>query len=539
MSPSPSPSSRVAPLAWLILVVATLSGAAWWWQIGRPVALPDAPTARIACVSYAPFRKPGETPLDPHAFVSPERIDADLKALSERFDCVRTYSQGFGLNAVPAIAQKYGMKVLMGIWLGRDLALNDREVTMGIATAKAYPQVIRGVIVGNEVLLRGEQSPEAIAAYITRVRSALQDVHVPVTYADVWEFWLRYPQMANVVDYITIHILPYWEDEPVPPQDALKHVADVYAQMKAHFSGRAVMIGETGWPSQGRPRREASASLVNEARYLREFLLYAGSVDMPYNVIEAFDQPWKRDQEGTVGGYWGIFDVNAKPKFSMQGPVVEEPNWIAGWVAGVAGAVLFLLSGIWRRGLANTRSRVALILAGFATATSIAWQGRRMLFDCRNQLEWVFSGLLCALALLSAVYLARRIAARLAGAAIQLPDRRVRFLWMFGLAFYDLLLVFDGRYRDFPLGLFWPPAVGFMIAALMESADNCVVPIIEERFMACLLPLLAAVVVAQEIGLNPSTWLWLAVNFATAGAVMIEWRRAARLQTYQPQATHQ
>jgi len=410
---------------------------------------------------------------------------------------------------------------------------------MGIATAKAYPQVIRGVIVGNEVLLRGEQSPEAIAAYITRVRTALQDVHVPVTYADVWEFWLRYPQMANVVDYITIHILPYWEDEPVPPQDALKHVADVYAQMKAHFSGRAVMIGETGWPSQGRPRREASASLVNEARYLREFLLYAGSVDMPYNVIEAFDQPWKREQEGTVGGYWGIFDVNAKPKFSMQGPVVEEPNWIAGWVAGVAGAVLFLLAGIWRRGLANTRSRIALILAGFATATSIAWQGRRMLFDCRNQLEWLFSGLLCALALLSAIYLARRIAARLAGAAIQLPDRRVRFLWMFGLAFYDLLLVFDGRYRDFPLGLFWPPAVGFMIAALMESAGNCVVPIIEERFMACLLPLLAAVVVAQEIGLNPSTWLWLAVNFATAGAVMIEWRRATRLQTYQPQATHQ
>jgi glucan 1,3-beta-glucosidase len=539
MSPSPSPSSRVAPLAWLILVVAMLSGAAWWWQIGRPVALPDAPTARIACVSYAPFRKPGETPLDPRAFVSPERIDADLKALSERFDCVRTYSQGFGLNAVPAIAQKYGMKVLMGIWLGRDLALNDREVTMGIATAKAYPQVIRGVIVGNEVLLRGEQSPEAIAAYITRVRSALQDVHVPVTYADVWEFWLRYPQMANVVDYITIHILPYWEDEPVPPQDALKHVANVYAQMKARFSGRAVMIGETGWPSQGRPRREASASLVNEARYLREFLLYAGSVDMPYNVIEAFDQPWKREQEGTVGGYWGIFDVNAKPKFSMQGPVVEEPNWIVGWVAGAAGAVLFLLAGIWRRGLANARSRIALIFAGFATATSVAWQGRRMMFDCRNQLEWVFSGLLCALALLSAIYLARRIAARLAGAAIQLPDRRVRFLWMFGLAFYDLLLVFDGRYRDFPLGLFWPPAVGFMIAALMESAGNCVVPIIEERFMACLLPLLAAVVVAQEIGLNPSTWLWLAVNFATAGAVMIEWRRATRLQTYQPQATYQ
>ena len=163
-----------------------------------------------------------------------------------------------------------------------------------------------------------------------------------------------------------------------------------------------------------------------------------------------------------------------------------------------------------------------------------------MIYDCRNAMEWVFTGLLCVLSFLTAIYLARRIAARLAGTApIQLPDRRWRFGWMFGLAFYGLLLVFDGRYRDFPLGLFWPPAVGFFIAALMESAGYCVVPIIEERFMACLLPLLAAVVVAQEIGLNPTTWLWLAVNLASAGAVMIEWRRAGRLQTHQPQATHQ
>jgi glucan 1,3-beta-glucosidase len=539
MSPTSSPSPRVAPIAWLILALAMVAGALWWWRIGRPVPLPDAPSARIACVSYAPFRKPGETPLDPHAFVSPERIDADLKALSERFDCVRTYSQAFGLSAVPQIAQKYGMKVLMGIWLGRDKKLNDSEVAMGIATAKAHPEVIRGVIVGNEVLLRGELSPDALSGYITKVRDALKDDHVPVTYADVWEFWLRYPQMANFVDYITIHILPYWEDEPVPPEAAIQHVADVYARMKARFSGRAVMIGETGWPSEGRPRREARASLVNEARYLRDFLRYANSVDMPYNVIEAFDQPWKREQEGTVGGYWGIFDVNAHPKFGMQGPVTEEPNWIVGWYAGVAGVVLFLLAGFWRRDLGNPSSRVALAMAGFATATSIAWQGRRMIFDCRNQFEWVFSGLLCMLALLTAIYLARRVAARLAGASIQLPDRRLRFLWMFGLAFYDLLLVFDGRYRDFPLGLFWPPAVGFLIASLMETRDNCLVPMVEERFIACALPLLAAVVVAQEIGLNPSTWLWLGVNLATAGAVMIEWRRALRLPAHQPQAAHQ
>lgn len=539
MTPLPSPSSRVAPLAWLALVAAALWGALWWWQIGRPVALPEAPSSRIACVSYAPFRKPGETPLNIHAYVSPERIDADLRALSERFDCVRTYSQGFGLSAVPAIAQRYGMKVLMGIWIGRDPVLNEKEIKTGIATIKAHPEVLRGVVVGNEVLLRGEQTPAAMVQYVTEVRDAVRDTHVPITYADVWEFWQRYAEMAKVVDFITIHILPYWEDQPVEPQDAVQHVADVYAHMKAEFPGRAVMIGETGWPSQGKQRRGAAASVVNEARYMREFLLYAGSVDMPYNVIEAFDQPWKREQEGTVGGYWGIFDVDAKPKFSMQGPVVEEPHWLLGWWAGIGGAVLFVLAAAWRREWRSRKARIALMLSGFACGTAMAWQFRQMWFACRDVVEWTISGTLCVLAVLTTVALARWVAARLCGEPARgMPGPRVRFAWMFGLTLYGLLLVFDGRYRDFPLGLFWPPALGYFIASLLD-AGRAWVPTAEERFMGCLMPLLAAVTVVQDAGLNPGSWLWLGANLLLGGAALIAWRRTARLHAHEPQATYQ
>jgi exo-beta-1,3-glucanase (GH17 family) len=137
------------------------------------------------------------------------------------------------------------------------------------------------------------------------------------------------PYLEASVDYITIHILPYWEDRPVSPAHAVHHVATVYARVQRAFPGRRVMIGETGWPSEGRPRQAASASVVNEARYLREFLRYAATVDMPYNLIEAFDQPWKRAQEGTAGGYWGIFDAAGRPKFAMQGPVTEVA-WLAG-----------------------------------------------------------------------------------------------------------------------------------------------------------------------------------------------------------------
>jgi glucan 1,3-beta-glucosidase len=524
---------------WIALGLAAVAGALWWWLAGRPVTLPDAPSARIACVSYAPFRQPGETPLDPRAFISPQRIDADLRALSQRFDCVRTYSQGQGLNAVPAIARRYGMKVLLGIWLDRDPLANAREVALGIATARAHPEVLRGVIVGNEVLLRGELSPEKLADYLHQVRAA---VNVPVSYADVWEFWLRYPQLAPAVDFLTIHVLPYWEDDPVPPAHAVRHVAAVYTRVQRAFPGKRVMIGETGWPSAGRPRRAASASVVNEARYLREFLAYASRANLPYNVIEAFDQPWKRAQEGTVGGYWGIFDVDAEPKFAMQGPVTEEPRWWLGWLAGAGGALGFLLAGLYRPRWRGLGGWSALQLAGFASGTALAWQVRQMHYACRNALEWTVSAAACLLALGTAVLLARWLAGRLGeDPATRSPDRsarrwlrlqRMRLGWLFGLALFDLLLVFDGRYRDFPLGLFALPCVGYALLAGRGIAATAR-PWLEECALAVLLPLLAAVVVLQEAGLNTVSWLWLGLNLALAGPVLLAWRQCRRLQPQQ------
>ena len=49
--------------------------------------------------------------------------------------------------------------------------------------------MIEAVIVGSEVLLRGEMSAPELARTIREVKGR---VPMPVTYADVWEFWLRY-----------------------------------------------------------------------------------------------------------------------------------------------------------------------------------------------------------------------------------------------------------------------------------------------------------------------------------------------------------
>jgi exo-beta-1,3-glucanase (GH17 family) len=528
------PPRAVRATIWAVLLLCACGILAFWWDKGRPVNLPDAVSPRIACVSYAPFRLQGESPTKPGAMVTPERIDADLKALSTRFDCVRTYAMAQGLSAVPEIAARYGMKVIMGVWIGRDVVSNESEIKLAIEASKKYQATLRGIVVGNEVLLRGEQSEKALAAYIERVRNATT---VPVTYADVWEFWLAHPALASSVSYITVHILPYWEDDPVPPEQAIEHVGQVYQRVKNTFPGKEVMIGETGWPSAGFPRRKASASLVNEARYIREFLNYAATVDMPYNLIETFDQPWKRAQEGTPGGYWGIFTVDDKPKFPMLGPVVEVEHWWGGWLSAGAGALLMVTTAGWWQVRRRAAALGVSALAGIATGGALAAHARLLWVACQNEWEWAAGVLFAAFGLFTAVCITRAIAQRIGGASdVIAPFHRQRLAWMFMLSLYGLLLVFDGRYRDFPVALFILPAVGFTLGALLRATTT--MPMLEERLMAAWLPVLGLAVVFQQGGLNATAWLWGGVNLLLAAATFIQWRAActdARLaqHTYQ------
>lgn len=160
------------------------------------------------------------------------------------------------------------------------------------------------LVLGNEVLLRREQSPEDLAQMLGAARRVSP---VPVAYADVWEFWLRHaPVLATEVDVVAIHILPYWEDSPVALDLAVGHVLTVHAQVKRAFGNQAVWLAETGWPAAGRARAGAVPGPQQQARFLRELRQQLGRTGIDYNVIEAFDQPWKRRFEGAMGGAWGL-----------------------------------------------------------------------------------------------------------------------------------------------------------------------------------------------------------------------------------------
>ena len=328
----------------LLLGAAAVIVAGWAW-LGAPVEMPPSPLApseKAHCISYAPFRG-DQTPLGPDIAIDPRQIEQDLAQLKTITDCVRTYSVDHGLDRIAEIAKHRGLKVLQGLWLSSFPDRNRKQIETTLELAARYPDVITAVIVGNEVLLRGEMSSLDLAGTIRHVKA---NVSMPVTYADVWEFWLRYREIASEVDFITIHILPYWEDFPISAEHAATHVDSIRRRVAAAFPGKEILLGEFGWPSAGRMREGALPSPVNQARTMHEVLRVAKRENYRVNLIEAYDQPWKRQLEGTVGGHWGLFDAYRRsPKFTWGGRVSDHPLWRWQAIGGVGLAVIIFGAG--------------------------------------------------------------------------------------------------------------------------------------------------------------------------------------------------
>lgn len=528
-----------------VLAVGAFAAFIYWWQLGRPVDLTDTVGEQFQCVSYAPYRRPGHTPLDKTMVVSPSQIEADLAILSRRTNCVRIYSVDQGLAETPRIARKFNMQVLLGIWIGPDMERNEKELELGLKVIERDAEAIRAVIVGNEVLLRKDQSVPALRSYIERVRLATD---LPVTYADVWEFWLRNPEVAQSTSFVTIHTLPYWEDDPTPIDLAVDHVVGVYERMQEAFPYQKIFIGEAGWPSAGRNRDGAQPSRVNQARFIREFINAARVHRFDYNLIEAFDQPWKRRLEGTVGGYWGIYTADGKLKFPFSGPVAEQPEWTNAIAAGAAGALLLVLFG-WMAGPRPSGLTVtALGFAGFAAGATLAAQWQAIGYSSRDSIEWGVTGFYSLCAAWLSLKLAQALNRWFEIGAIPRPapigsivrwfatnddtyrplERSLgmlRLIFLFGMSVVCLLHVFDPRYRDFPLALYAIPALGFGMLSWMAvgppytlTRDRRPHLQIEERWMAYALLPAAAWIVFYEGPHNPHAMWWslLCVVFSLA-----------------------
>jgi len=493
--------------------------------MATPIVLsraPIDPAAKLLCVSYAPFRG-AQTPLVPTTRITPEQIAQDLAQLAKISDCVRTYSIENGLDQVPGLAAKVGLKVMQGIWLGSDRFKNLAQISTVIGLTKQYPDVISSVVVGNEVLLRGEMTAADLAATIRAVKA---QVHVPVTYADVWEYWLKNREINDTVDFITIHILPYWEDFPIRARYAASHVDAIRKQLAVAFPGKEILIGETGWPSEGRMRAGALPSRTNQARVVSEILSMAKQENFRVNLIEAYDQPWKRQLEGTVGGYWGLIDsVQRMLKYPPGEAVSNFPMWKWQMGGGMALAVLVFGAG-WltlrrRPWTPRLASWIAVALSATSAGILLGLACDKMVYESYGFGGWLCWGTLLAMGVLSPLLCTNAL---MSGRALPtfiewLGPRDLRTgsvtstLLAVVLAVTTLIaaetalgFVFDPRYKDFPFAALTMAVLPFSTLALLNRPQQGTRPIAEASFAG----LLAASVIYIGCNEGPENWqsLW-------------------------------
>jgi glucan 1,3-beta-glucosidase len=526
------PISLRTPLALLLISLGAI-GAAWWW-LATPITLaraPIDPNAKLMCVSYAPFRG-GQTPLVTSTHIAAEQISQDLEQLAKITDCVRTYSIDNGLDQVPELAAKVGLKVIQGIWLGSNRLKNLAQISTVVRLTKEFPGVIQSVVVGNEVLLRGEMTTGDLAAIIRGVKA---QVDVPVTYADVWEYWLRNREIYDAVDFITIHILPYWEDFPIRAKWAAAHVDDIRRRMAVAFPGKEVLIGETGWPSQGRMRDGALPSRTNQARVVSEILDLAKQENFRVNLIEAYDQPWKRQLEGTVGGYWGLFDsVWRALKYPPGQPISNYPYWKLQMGCGMGLAILVfgvawltLRRRPWKPRLA---SWIAVAMSASSAGILLGIAGDKMLYESYGFGGWLQWGALLGAGIASPLLTANALmSGRPLPSFLELlgpPEWRARsamtFLLGAMLAVTTLIgsetalgFVFDPRYRDFPFASLTMAVIPFTGLMLLNRPQQGVRPIAEAVF-AGLLALSALYTVFNEGSQNWQSLWTCAIYFLLA-----------------------
>jgi exo-beta-1,3-glucanase (GH17 family) len=535
------PVSLRTPLALLVISLGMIA-LVWWW-LAMPVMLaraPIDPAAKLDCISYAPFRG-DQNPLTPGLVIGREHIAADLAQLAGISNCVRTYSIGNGLDQLPEIAEKVGLKVLLGIWIGTSRLENTRQIETAIELVKQYPKTVSGVIVGSEVLLRAEMTPSDLTRIIRSVKAR---VGVPVTYADVWEFWLRNREVSDAVDFVTIHILPYWEDMPIAARFAASHVATIRSRAAVAFPDKEILIGEVGWPSVGRMREGALPSRTNQARVISEVLNLAKQENFRVSLIEAYDQPWKREFEGTVGSSWGLMDAGDRAiKYPVGAAVSDYPFWKMQMGLGMGLSVLVFATGFLA---IRRRPRVAVLAPWLAIALSATVAGmlvgiavEQMAHESYRAGDWLHWGALLAAGIAAPLSVANALmSGRALPAFVELigPNAvadpragRTRSIpaVMLGAAVLvttligtetALGLVFDPRYRDFPFAALTMAVVPLSALMLLNRPQNGSRPVAEAVFAGLF------AVAALYIGFNEGrdNWqsLWTCGSYGLLGLTL-------------------
>ncbi|WP_405564828.1 glycosyl hydrolase [Polaribacter sp. Asnod6-C07] len=251
---------------------------------------------------YEDGQEPGDT-------ITEEQVERRIKILKPHVKWIRSFSCIEGSEHIPRIAKKYGLKTLVGAWLGEDLDKNKEEIEGLISLAKEGCVDIAAV--GNEVLYRKELTEQELLVYINNVKKAIPNIKVG--YVDAYYEFSKRPAITEACDVILANCYPYWEGCSI--EYSLNHMHEMYSLAKEAANGKKVIITETGWPSKGSSLGGAHSGAVNAMKYFINSQVWAEVDELEMFYFSSFDESWKVGDEGDVGAFWGLWDKYENLKF--------------------------------------------------------------------------------------------------------------------------------------------------------------------------------------------------------------------------------
>jgi exo-beta-1,3-glucanase (GH17 family) len=495
-----------------------------WYVLGLPIQMPRSPLAageKLGCISYAPAAL-GE---DEQADIPLARIETEIAALARHASCIRTFRTSLGLDRVVDVAAAHGMKVMVGLTFGRDLAENRGEIERAVVLAEMQRDTIAAFVAGDRVLSTRSLRASDLTDIIQELRRRTK---LPVATAELPDTWLAADQLAAAVDLILLRVPLYDARFPSAAADAATTAVADRAAVVAAYPDKEVAV-ETGWPSAGRMREAALPAPSTQARVTHDLLAAARSGRFQLVFFEGIDNPARAFRMGTAAAHWGLLSSpSASPKFQLGGTVLNHPLWFTQGATGIMLALVVFAAGFLGARSAGphvTQSArwgaVACIALGASPFVGLAIA--ELPIQSHSIGEWLLGSAVLVLALVAPPVCAAAVIRRLPfegfGSLLDPSIRRhvhplsraagtlFTFTVFVALAL-GLTLVFDPEGRELPFAPLTGPAVAFLVYSV-TCPPGLRNDSMAEKAAALVLAASAALIVFNE-----SLWNWQAVWLA-------------------------
>lgn len=280
----------------------------------------------------------------------------------------------------------FEMYVMLGAWIQcanawtdspnhaiGDTINNKAEIDSAVAMAKAYPDIVKVIAVGNESMVHWASGyyvePSVVLRWVEHLQNLKQEGDLPkslwITSSDNFASWGGgedyyktdvLEKLIKTVDYVSVHTYPFHDTHYnpdfwyVPKEEeglakeaqielamkrALNHGRKQFGNVKSYIEelglAKPVHIGETGWASIATDlygvEGSKAADEYKQHLYYQYMRGWTDSLGISCFYFEAFDEPWK--DQGNVNGsenHFGLFTVDGKAKYSLW-PMVDAGNF--------------------------------------------------------------------------------------------------------------------------------------------------------------------------------------------------------------------